>query len=108
MIIKELCPKCGCAQKVLAECFASPVREDRSTAWVITESCIDCKEAMKRQLLKPKLSFECLYCSAVFVDFKGLVEHSHTTHMPKFDLATEKELDDLVAMRKAGIRIGRK
>lgn len=102
-----LCPKCGCDQEALAECCISPEPGERRLAWAIIENCPDCKEAIE-QLRKPKLSFECHNCSAVFADFKSLVDHYHQEHITKFDLKKgnegskrrEKEMTDSITRIK--------
>lgn len=46
------------------------------------------------------LRFECNQCPAVFKSLNELTEHFETYHINK-DLRTEKQLDDLRAMRDA-------
>ena len=44
---KETCPSCGADRAALAQCCSGSATEDRSVAWMITENCPDCKEAME-------------------------------------------------------------
>jgi Fe-S-cluster-containing hydrogenase component 2 len=47
---KGTCPHCGADRAILADCLSSPVDEDRSTAWIIVENCVECKAAMQGAL----------------------------------------------------------